>query len=160
MPLDKAEEFSEKFFELYNRLPIYHQQFKAHAHKYGHVRSPLGRIRHLPLINSGNRAVAAGAERQAINSAVQSTLSDLLIWSIAEEDRAGLSAVAPAIGAIHDAAYNYFPEDKVDELMQRHLEIQENLPFEKVGWQPQLKFPADAKFGYNMADMKKWKPSK
>jgi len=152
--MEEATAFHAAFFATYPRLLTYHSSYKAMAKKEGQVRSPLGRIRHLPLITSPNREVASGAERQAINSPIQGTLSDMLIWTIALEHKQGLSKVSPCFGAIHDAAYNYIPEDQVDIILPKQLEIMENLPFHLVGWNPQLKFTADAKIGLDMAYLK------
>ena len=57
----------EKFFELYSRLLAWHETYKQYAHQYQMVRSPLGRIRHLPLIASKDNDMVSQAERQAIN---------------------------------------------------------------------------------------------
>lgn len=157
LTLQAASDFRDGFFDGYPGLPKYHEKYKAMARAEMMVRSPLGRIRHLPLIRSSNRAERAKAERQAINSPVQSTLSDMLIWSIALEGKGGLAERAPCFGACHDAAYNYVPEDEVDTLVPQHVDIMENLPFHLVGWNPQLKFIADAKVGPNMAELSKVK---
>jgi len=154
---DEAHTFREGYFQDYPMLPVYHVQYKQFAREHGHVRTPLGRIRHLPLIRSPNKAFVSQAERQAINSPVQGTLTDLTLWTIALEHQAGLHSIAPCFGACHDSAYNYCPEDKVDVLVPQMLDIMQNLPFEKVNWQPQLQFVADAKVGPNMADLKAFK---
>jgi hypothetical protein len=155
--LEEATEFRNLFFENKPELLVYHAQYKKFAHTHKYVPTPLGRLRHLPLIDSPIRGIASEAERQAINSPVQGTLSDLLLWSFAEEDRLGYTALAPAFGACHDAALNYVLEDRVDIDVANMLDVQENLPFHKIGWQPQLQFTADAKVGPNMADVKEWK---
>ena len=157
LTLEGAGQFRNGFFETYPGLVEYHKNYKAMAKQHGQVYSPLGRIRHLPMINSQNQQERALAERQSINAPVQSTLSDLLIWAIAEEHTMGLSAIAPSFGACHDAAYSYLPEDNVDALVQQHIDVMENLPFHKIGWNPQLKFIADAKIGPDMASLKDWK---
>jgi DNA polymerase I-like protein with 3'-5' exonuclease and polymerase domains len=113
-------------------------------------------VRHLPLINSVKREVQAGAERQAINSPVQSCLSDMMIWAIAISHQQGWFKEAPCFGAIHDAKYVYIPEDNYEFYVKRELELMESLPFEKVGWKPQLKFVADAKIGRNMAELREF----
>lgn len=154
----EAEDFRTQFLTvLYPGLTQYHQQYKMLAHKYGQVRGPLGRIRHLPLINSSNRMVSSGAERQAINSPIQGTLSDMLIWTIALEVASGLTATMPCFGAIHDATYNYCHEDRVDIDVPTGMQIMQNLPFHKVGWTPQLQFTADAKIGPSMGQLEKYK---
>lgn len=157
LTLKAATDFRDGFFDTYTALPDYHAEYKLFAKRNGYVRSPLGRMRHLPLINSPKQDVRAKAERQAINSPVQATLSDMLLWANAIEFQKGWFDEAPCFGAIHDAMYNYVPEDKVDVCIKRSLEVMENLPFDKVGWNPQLKFTADAKFGKNLADLSKFK---
>lgn len=156
LALEEAAKFRNGFFETYHQLPVYHKEYKAFAHKNGYVASPLGRMRHLPLINSSNSMVRSTAERQSINSPVQGCLSDMLIWAISISHQRGWFETSPCFGAIHDAKYAYIPEDNHEFYIERELEVMENLPFEKVGWKPQLKFVADAKFGKTMADLKEY----
>ena len=156
---EQAHDFRESFFHRYPKLTSYHTAYKDFARKNKHVRTPLGRVRHLPLIKSPNRDVASKAERQAINSPVQGTLTDMVLWTIALEQQCGLAAVAPCFGACHDSILNYVPEDQVDHVVTWQLEIMESLPFDKVGWSPQLKFVADAKFGQNWGQLQKFQRS-
>lgn len=156
MTTKEAEERRNLFFRRYPRLVKYHEEYKAFARKHGFVPSPLGRVRHLPLMQSPNPAVRSKEERRAVNAPIQGCLSDMLLWTFALEHAQGLAKIAPAFGAVHDAAYNYIPEDSADKILGQMIAIQENLPFEKVGWTPQLPFPADAKLGPTMADLKKW----
>lgn len=158
LTLEKAAEFRTGFFDTYPGLVSYHKWSKNSAKENGWVRGPLGRLRHLPLIDSPFSDVRSKAERQAINSPVQGTLSDMLLWSIALERAAGLADTCPCFGAIHDAVYNYVPEDKAEEYAVQHLDIMQNLPFNKLDWEPQLFFNADAKLGPNMAQLKKFEP--
>lgn len=158
--LEQATEFREQFlYKAYPMLPVYHENYKRMARQFGYVESPLGRLRHLPLINSRLSDVRSMAERQSVNSPIQGCLSDMLCWSVAEADRRGLQAIAPDFGAIHDATYKYIPEDRVDEVVKETIEIMENLPFHKVGWNPQLKFVADAKVGHSMGELSDWEPA-
>ena len=153
LAMSEAEKFRTGFFNTYPALPEYHRAYKAFAKKHGYVASPLGRVRHLPLIPSVRQDLRAGPERQAINSPVQSCLSDMMIWAIALSHKRGWFKEAPCFGAIHDAKYVYIPEDNHEMYVERELEIMENLPFEQVGWEPQLVFTADAKIGKNMAEL-------
>lgn len=157
LTLAEAEAFRAAFFALYRGLPIYHQTYKAYARKHGHVTSPLGRVRHLPFINSPDRGIQSGQERMAINSPVQSTLADMMAWAFAIEFAQGGMKEAPTFAEIHDAAYDYLPEDSWEKHAKRKKEIMENLPFHKLGWKPQLKFIADVKVGPDMATLKKVK---
>lgn len=148
-----AEKFRNEFFATYPLLITYHKEYKAHAHKYGFVRSPLGRVRHLPLINSSRQEVRAGEERKAINSAVQGTLSDMVLWTIAIRNTTGENLQAPCFGAVHDEGDFYLPEDNYQHHAKSIVHTMENLPFHKVGWAPQLKFTAEVKVGPNMGDL-------
>lgn len=153
MTLEEARTTRDLFFATYPQLLVYHKVYKDYAKKHGYVVSPLGRIRNLPLINSPRQDVRAQEERRAINSAVQATLSDLMLWAIAEQVRTGLFETAPCFGAIHDASYNYVPEDRSVECAHRIVEIMETLPHHKVGWTPQTRFIADCKIGRSMGEL-------
>jgi DNA polymerase I-like protein with 3'-5' exonuclease and polymerase domains len=153
---EQAHAFRDSFFKRYPKLETYHTAYKNFAMKHKFVRTPLGRIRHLPLIKSPSRDVASKAERQAINSPVQGTLTDMGLWAIALEHQAGLSQLAPCWGSCHDSILNYVPEDRVQEIVTQQLQCMENLPFDKVGWTPQLKFVADAKVGKNWGELHKF----
>lgn len=157
LTLKSATDFRNGFFEQYPVLIHYHDTYKRYARKHGYVRSPLGRIRHLPLINSNNREMRAKAERQAINSPVQATLTDMMIWALSLSVKQGWHLEAPTFGLCHDAKNTYVPEDNAEFHVKREIELMENLPFDKVGWKPQLKFTADAKIGPNLADLHKVK---
>lgn len=152
-----AAEFHAGFFNRYPALPAYHRSYKAFARKHGFVRSPLGRVRHLPLIRSAFSDIQSKAERQAVNSPVQGTLSDMMIWCIALGVKNGWHHECPPFGMIHDAKYTYIPEDNYQMYAKREVDLMENLPFHELGWNPQLKFTADAKVGKNMADLSKVK---
>ncbi|QIG66809.1 DNA polymerase I protein [Rhizobium phage RHph_TM16] len=153
----EAQNMREAFFALYPGLVHYHDEYKKFAKLHQYVESPLGRIRHLPMIKSWDQEVRARAERQAINSPIQSTLSDLMLWSIALIEANFHPDDVRSIGMVHDALVGYMREDKVKELMPQVMEMMSNLPLHELGWQPQLKFPVDAEFGPNMADMSKFK---
>jgi DNA polymerase I-like protein with 3'-5' exonuclease and polymerase domains len=81
--LEEAAAIRKAFFELYPGLLDYHERMRSIAKVREEVRTPMGRIRHLPHIKAWDRAVRAKAERQAINSPVQGCLTDMMIWAIA-----------------------------------------------------------------------------
>jgi DNA polymerase I-like protein with 3'-5' exonuclease and polymerase domains len=145
MTMEEAENAHKAFFDLYPRLLTWHAKSIQHARQHLMVRSPLGRIRHLPLIRSNDSATRSYAERQAINSPVQGTLSDLCLWAIAEIEREmGQTEEVQVIGMTHDAAYGYVRADKAPELMYRVKTIMSTLPIkETFGWDHQIPFPVD-----------------
>lgn len=131
------------FFELYSRLPEWHQEGRTFAKRWGHVRSPLGRIRHLPLINSPDREARAAAERQAINSPVQSCLSDMMQLAMVMIDKE-----YPELemwGMTHDSLAMYVDIDDAVIWAKRIKAIMDNLPLKEMfGWDHQLQFTTDA----------------
>ncbi len=154
----QAEDIRNKFFGAYPGLVDFHEDSKKRAHDFKKVVSPLGRARNLPLIDSKNYMVMLSAERMAINSPVQSTLADMVCWAAGIEWAMGGYKEAPCFGNVHDASYDYLPEDSWEKHAKRKKDVMENLPFEKVGWHPQLPFPVDCKVGPNMGLLKevKW----
>ena len=155
--LAEAEVMRNAFFDLYPGLLKFHERQRELVAFTQQVRSPLGRIRHLPTIASWMQDIRAKAERQAINSPIQSTLTDMMVWAIALIDDAYPGGEIEVCGMIHDALIAYVPEDAVALWAGRAAEIMSNLPFNEVGWKPQLPFTVDVEAGPNLADLKKLK---
>jgi len=145
----------EGFFELYPGLPAWHEQSRQHAKRWGSVRSPLGRIRHLPMINSRDQGLRSQAERQSINSPIQSTLSDLSQLALAEIKREyGRPVGCRFFAMCHDAITAYVKDDELGIWIPRVTDIMENLPIQQTfGWKPQLQFTTDYEHGPNMAEL-------
>jgi DNA polymerase-1 len=76
--LDEAQEFIEKYFELYNGVKSFLDETVIKARETGYVETLFGRRRYLPEINSGVPRVRNSAERMAINMPVQGTAADLI----------------------------------------------------------------------------------
>ena len=153
--IDQATLFRDSFFAKYNRLPNWHDTYTSFAHKHSYVRSPLGRVRHLPLIHSNDWKIRSKAERQAINSPVQSTLSDMGQLALAMID-----AAYPELwcfGFTHDALSFYVPEDQAVEWAKKIKAVMEDLPLHKFGWKPQLDFPVDCEVGPNLGSTEEMK---
>lgn len=102
--LDEAKDTRKKFFETYPTLIDWHEQQRQMVRRKGWVMNPLGRVRHLPEINSSNEFYRGQAERQAINSPVQSLASDFMLMSLKDlyrdfKDEKGIEL----IGTVHDS---------------------------------------------------------
>ena len=161
LTLEEAEKVRDAFFALYRRLVEWHEDMIATAKEQGYVENPLGRIAHLSLINSKIWAVSSKQERKAINSPIQSTLSDLCIWAISFLEERYADDGLWIAGMTHDSIYGYYPEKDGQELWyNRIVETMETLPYrETFDWEPQLVFPADFEDGLNMAELEKYKPA-
>lgn len=153
----EAQAFRNGFFAKYSGLVDWHSRCKREAHSTMQIRSPLGRIRHLPLVNSRENDVVALCERQAINFGPQSTLSDIGLYAMSKIDRE-----YPDLwmwGFTHDAIAFYVPTDELPIWAVRIRDIMENLPYEQeLGWNPPLGFVVDAEASdINWASVKKYK---
>lgn len=152
--LEEAEQYRNAFFELYHELFAWHKKYKDFAHKHEYVRSPLGRVRHLPLINSKNNEIRAQQERQAVNSVIQGCLSDFGLMAIGILDR--MYPNLWMFGFTHDEIQFYVPTEDLEMWGKRIKGVMENLPLQKwFGWNPPVTFVADAEASdINLAECK------
>lgn len=99
----QSNEVRAKFFSTYSGLPRWHERMREDVRANGYVRALHGAVRHLPSINSNDRATVAGAERQAINSPVQRFGSDLGVMAMNRFVAQADPELFRMIGFVHDA---------------------------------------------------------
>lgn len=133
----ECKKIRKHFFRLYAGLPDWHERQKNFARRNGYVRSLIGRKRRLPdamLAGSGrdwgNQTIEdkrkAEAERQAINSPVQSLASDInLLAAVELHEEFGHTDFFQFIGSVHDANLWLVREDKRDVVLPRIKEAME-----------------------------------
>ncbi|UOX39994.1 DNA polymerase [Vibrio phage V-YDF132] len=158
----QARDTRNNFFETYNGLPAWHERCVYNARQTGIIRSPLGRIRHLPMIHARDPYLRSQAERQSINSGIQSTLSDMLILAMAEFNKKyGRVDECLFWAMIHDAILCYVKIEHLDYWIEIIQGIMQNLPLEEYfGWETNVDFLADAEYSTeNLASMKEWSPA-
>lgn len=159
MTLEQGTDNRNAFFDKYSKLLDWHAEYKGFAHRHGYVRSPLGRIRHLPLINSRDRMVSSQSERMAVNAPVQSCLSDMMQLAMVHIDREyGTGYGLDFYLMCHDSITVTVPEEDAIIWARRLKEIMENLPLLRdFGFDSPIKFVADAEYGVTMSAMVKVK---
>ncbi|AWY05229.1 DNA polymerase I [Gordonia phage Margaret] len=145
-----AKLFRTAFFEQFPGLMPWHARQRKLAHKYKRVQSPFGRVRHLPDIDSLDPGVVSEAERQAINSPVQATASDMCLASLVVLDRMfrkrGMKA-AP-IGTVHDAINFEVPDDELPVALPLIKQAMENLNTTRMfGYTLRVPIVADVAIG-------------
>jgi DNA polymerase-1 len=113
---EEAFEFRKRFFDLYPDLLSWHERQRRIVAKYKYVRSPIGRMRRLPEIDSPDKGVKAEAERQSINSPVQGFASDLCLYSLVRISREIPRNKFKPIGLVHDALLGLVKEEYLDEV--------------------------------------------
>jgi len=159
MSVAEATQRRRDFFRTYPGLVDWHDNTRRLVRRMGKVVSPLGRVRHLPLARSPNSQARSSAERQAINSPIQSCLSDMCLLSIVRADAELESEGLQIVGMTHDSIYGYVPTAKAQAITARVCEIMATLPLHDLfGWKPTLEFPADVKYGPSWGEVKKPKP--
>lgn len=138
----EAQRTRRDYFDLFRSLPEWHARQRSAAKRRGWVVSAIGRKRHLHDIRSTNESVRAEAERQAINSPVQSLASDMMLLAMTEFNRRGYKNVR-AICSVHDSilfecrdefvdkaipVIKAVMEDYVLDVMEREFEAQLTVP--------------------------------
>jgi len=78
IPVDEAQNFIEAYFTRYPRVKDYIQEKIDLAKSEGFVTTISGRRRYIPEINNKNQGLRQFAERQAVNTPIQGSASDLI----------------------------------------------------------------------------------
>lgn len=131
---EEAQAARKAFFAEFPLLVPWHAKQRRMVRANGRVQSPLGRIRHLPDIYSPAPEVVAEAERQAINSPVQSFASDLTLLSLIrlEQRFRANNLKTRALGTVHDAINFEAPESELEIVVPMIKKTMENLPLERM----------------------------
>lgn len=160
--LEEAQQDRRSFFEDYPGLRPWHERQKRLARRYGVVYSPLGRARHLPDIMSQDESVRAEAERQAINSPVQSTASDMMLDSLVEIHGQLDPAQAMLVGSVHDSILGQCRVEYVDEYCELVQSTMEDVARIERRYHTEITVPivADIEVGQHWAEGKPWHPRK
>jgi len=154
----EARAYRKAYFELFPDLLAWHERQRRLVNIHGRVQSAIGRIRHLPDINSPEKGVRAEAERQAINSPVQGLASDMAVMAMIKINETlherDLADKAYCLGLVHDAVNFEIREDVVGEVLpiiKDSMEDMENMR-RKFGLKMALPIVADLKVGTHWGD--------
>jgi len=88
IPLEQAQAFIEAYFSRYPKVKEYIDSSIKACEKDGFVTTILGRRRYIPEINNRNQAIRGFAQRQAVNTPIQGSASDLIKLAMIAIDRA------------------------------------------------------------------------
>lgn len=124
----EAEAFRTAFFSLFPELVPWHDNSKQYARHHKCIKSPLGRVRYLPNIDSPDKELRGKAERQAINTPVQSMASDMLLLALIVVDRWLEGQDAHIIGEVHDAMLIECREDQAKHIGATVKYLMESVP--------------------------------
>ncbi|MBQ3047606.1 MAG: DNA polymerase I, partial [Clostridia bacterium] len=74
----EADAFIKKYLEIYPKVKLYGEECIKFAKENGYAKTMMGRVRHIPDINSSNKTVQGFAERVAKNMPLQGSASDII----------------------------------------------------------------------------------
>jgi DNA polymerase-1 len=155
--LADAQDIRRVFFERFRGLLPWHNRQRRIVQQYGRVQSPIGRVRHLPDIYSSDQSVIAEAERQAINSPVQSFASDMNLISMILINKTfrEMGIKGQCLGLVHDALNFEIHDDYLSTALPIIKDTMENLPLKKwFGVDLDIPIISDIKVGSHWGDAK------
>lgn len=154
---EEAIAYRAGFFRRWPRLIPWHERQRRLVRQYGRVQSPIGRVRHLPDVFSGDREVRAEAERQAINSPVQSFASDLMLMSAVRLDTVLDVRTSFIVGSIHDALLFQVRQDEAKTTAARIAHEMLNPPLKRwFGAELTVPIEVEIKIGQHWSEGKVW----
>jgi len=141
---DEAKAYRTAFFAQYTGLGPWHDRQRRLVRNLGYVKSPTGRVRHLPTILSTDEGVQAEAEREAINSPVQGFASDLTVLAMVRIHEQLDPGKARIIGNVHDSIMLEAREAYAEEVAKLVKDTMENLPIQQLfGYEMTIPITAD-----------------
>jgi len=114
----EAKQFIEDYFNNYPGVKRFIDHTIESARVDGAVSTLLGRVRHLPGIDSSNSRTRSFAERTAVNTPVQGTAADIIKVAMVELNRKfeERRLKAKMILQVHDELLFDLPEEEADEV--------------------------------------------
>ena len=127
--LDEAERFIDAYFLRYPQIKDYIEKQIKKAQTEGFVVTILGRRRYLPEINNKNQAIRQFAERQAVNTPIQGSASDMIKLAMIQiqEQIKQKKLESKMILQVHDELVFDAPETEIERLIYLVRERMENV---------------------------------
>jgi DNA polymerase-1 len=142
MSVEDAERVAKSFYERMPQVRVFQEKVKQFVFTYGFVDTPLGRTRSFPsALLAQSDYEKASIFNEAFNTVIQSTASDITLYSIVKLHQAGLD---PRI-TVHDSIAIQVPEDKIAESVKQMAEIMEGCGRELLG--DDIPWPVEAEVG-------------
>ncbi|HOX22653.1 MAG TPA: DNA polymerase A family protein, partial [Elusimicrobiales bacterium] len=142
-----AQKYIDHYFENYSGVKAWIDRTIEQAKRETSVRTLAGRIRYVPEITSSNGAVAAGAQRAAVNTVIQGGSADIIKKAMLSARKLLEREQAEMVMQVHDELVFEVPEQDAARLAPLLREAMEKAQ--------QLRVPlaADLKSGRNWQDM-------
>ncbi|XP_066537770.1 DNA polymerase nu isoform X2 [Hoplias malabaricus] len=142
---EEASRFQDSFLQTYREVQAFIQCTVQHCHKYGYVRSIMGRRRSLPHVHSTDWGIRNQAERQAVNFVVQGSAADLCkmaMIQICSHVSSSSTLTARLVAQIHDELLFEVEDSQVEDfavLVKKTMESLQHIDCLKVRLKVPLK---------------------
>lgn len=128
----EAKNARDVYFKQFRGLLPWHDRQRRAAKRRKWVVSPIGRKRRLWDIDSRDKEIRGEAERQAINSPIQSMASDMNLMSMVSLHEQLDQSVCRIIATVHDSILFEVREEAIDDVIPIIVDTMENLPLEET----------------------------
>ena len=138
---EMAESFIQTYFIRYPKVKEYIEEIIQEAQKNGFVTTLLGRRRYLPEINHKNQTLRQFAQRQAINTPIQGSASDIIklvmvnIYQYIKKNQLKTKMILQ----IHDELLFDVPEEEIQQIISLVKDKMENVIKLKVPLKVEIK---------------------
>lgn len=150
----EAEHYYNTYHRLYRNILKWHHDRIYEAQKFGEVVALHGAVRHVPSVYSEDSFIKSQAERQAINSPIQSVGSDLGVLAIARLARQCDPDIMRPVMFIHDDVILEVKDGHEIEAVNALLYVLNNPPLKEIfGIQSPIPIKAEPDIGLNLGDM-------
>lgn len=124
-----AKTYIDHYFKRYQGVRRFLDETMETARKTGKIQTLLGRIRHIPEINSKNANTRKNAERTAVNTPIQGTAADFIKLAMIRADRAikEHKMRSSMLLTVHDELVFESPPEEVDDLVKMVVQAMENV---------------------------------
>jgi len=156
IPVKEAQNFIDAYFLRYSKVRDYIESQVKKAEEQGFVTTLFGRRRYIPEINNKNMGIRQFSQRQAVNTPIQGTASDLIklaMIDISEQIRLK-NLEAKMILQIHDELVFELPLVELNSLYCLVKDKMENVA------ELDVPIKVDIKKGSNWMEMKSFKAVK
>lgn len=136
IPLDKGKELFDTFYERFPEVKGYIDASHAMAQQKAYVTTEYGRRRHFPILEW--KTWDARSFRQAQNSRIQGTASDICLEAVIGLNRSLRSLKARVAITVHDSIIGEVPIPRVKEGLRMFHDVMVKAPMAKHAW---LKVP-------------------
>ena len=148
----EAKAFIAEYFQAIPGVKTWIKNTKKRARTDGYVKTPFGRIRHLPEIHSSERSLVEGAYREAVNTPIQSAASDITLLAMVElyDVFKKKDLESCIVGVVHDSIVINVRKAEREELPGLVRGIMEGIKYSWIN----VPLVADVKMGRSWGEAK------